>query len=372
MNKVHDITYLDMLQLSSELKRFEGARIEKFYSLGDGVFRFKLSKRGEQQYALVVKLCAYACITNLEEKSDSIDQFTAAVRKHISGAMISSISLYNDDRILSISSKKGDTEFNILIEMFGKGNLIVTDRVMKILSCYMSHVYKDRSVRPRDTYLPPSTRSISTGDPDFVEKFLSGMNNYKGKTALQSASRLLNMGSVYVSEAFNRAGLDAETEKLQEVEVASLAGKIREIAFEAQEGKVYLLRSDGRLEDYMLCKPSAKELEVEERSGLLETLSEFYAIDAMSVKEERNERAEELEKSIEKQLSYLDSVDKEILENKRKGEQVYNNMVRFNQLIAYMSKERRATLEEVQERFPDLKILSIDKKNRRIKVEVDA
>ena len=369
---MHDITYLDMLQLSSELKRFEGARIEKFYSLGDGVFRFKISKRGEQQYALVVKLCSYACITNLEEKSDSIDQFTSAVRKYISGAMISSISLYNNDRILSIISKKGETEFNILIEMFGKGNLIVTDRVMKILSCYMSHVYRDRSVRPRDTYLPPSTRSISTDDADFAEKFLSGMNNYKGKTALQSASRLLNMGSVYVSEAFSRAGIDANAERLSEAEVASLSGKIKEIASESREGKVYLLRSDGRLEDYLLCRPSSKELEAEERSSLLETLSEFYAIDAMSVKEEKNEKVEELEKSIEKQLAYLDSVDSEILENKKKGEQVYNNMVRFNQLIAYMSKERRATLEEVQERFPDLKIRSIDKKNRRIKVEVDA
>ncbi len=369
---MHDITYLDMLQLVRELKRFEGARIEKFYSLGDGVFRFKLSKRGEQQYALVVRLCSYVCITNLEEKSDSIDQFTAAVRKHVSGAMISSISLYNDDRILGITSKKGDTEFNILIEMFGKGNLIVTDRVMKILSCYVSHAYRDRSVRPRDTYLPPSTRSISTGDADFAEKLLSGMNNYKGKTALQSASRLLNMGSIYVSEAFKRAGLNAEAERLSEAEVASLADRIKEVASETQEGKVYIIKNDGKPEDYMLCRPSSKEFEVEERSGLLEALSEFYAIDAMSVREEKNEKVEELEKSIEKQLAYLDSVDREILENKKKGEQVYNNMVRFNQLIAYLSKERRATLEEVQERFPDLRILSIDKKTRRIKVEVDA
>ena len=122
----------------------------------------------------------------------------------------------------------------------------------------------------------------------------------------------------------------------------------------------------------MLCRPSSKEFEVEERSGLLEALSEFYAIDAMSVREEKNEKVEELEKSIEKQLAYLDSVDREVSEYKKKGEQVYNNMVRFNQLIAYLSKERRATLEEVQERFPDLRILSIDKKTRRIKVEVDA
>ena len=368
---MHDVTYLDMLQLSKELKRFEGARIEKFYSLGDGVFRFKISQRGEQQIGMVVKLCGYVCTSYMEEKIEGIDQFTSTVRKHISGTLIGEISMYHDDRILLIKSMKGENEYNTIIEMFGKGNLIIADRSMRILAVYSQHVYSDRAIKVRETYLPPISNSLSPSEKDFGTKFLAGMKIIKGKDALRTASRLLKIGSPYVSEAFARAGIPSDRQQLDDNEIESLASRIMEVEAEAQLGSVYLIMEDGKPIDYMLCKPHGADA-AKSDSGLLSLLSVFYEADALTPAEQRNEKAEELEKSIEKQLSHIRQSDELIAEYKKMGEAIFNNMVRLNQLIQYMSREKRATIEELQSAFPDIKVLSLDKKSKMIKVDIDA
>ena len=55
-----------------------------------------------------------------------------AVRKRISGARIAGISLLSKDRILRSAVERKEWKGSIILEMFGRGNLIITEEKMEI------------------------------------------------------------------------------------------------------------------------------------------------------------------------------------------------------------------------------------------------
>ena len=52
------------------------------------------------------------------------------------------------------------------------------------------------------------------------------------------------------------------------------------------------------------------------------------------------------------------------------AQMIFENMNAINQIIAYMKKNRRPTLEELRNAFKDIKIISIDLKNKTVKIDV--
>ena len=142
----HELSTLELRILSRELNAVKGYYIDQFYQLGDKRFRMKLSSK-EDKANLNIEIPNYIAISSMGEIAEEATGFAMAVRKRISGSKISSIGLLSRDRILSIGVERKEWKGVMIIEMFGRGNLIITDEKMEILLALQTHEFSDREVR---------------------------------------------------------------------------------------------------------------------------------------------------------------------------------------------------------------------------------
>ncbi len=76
------------------------------------------------------------------------------MRKRISGTRIEEISMLGTDRIV-IFKLAGKVPMNMIIEMFGMGNLIIADQSMKVELAYRHASASGRKIIPKEQYAEP-------------------------------------------------------------------------------------------------------------------------------------------------------------------------------------------------------------------------
>lgn len=140
--------------LAGELKELEGFSIDKFYESGENSFRLRL-KRGKEKAALQIILSRTINRTKYQEPQSRPSNFAMAVRKRTEGSKIESISQLDGDRIMVIGLEKNGDRVNVIIEMFGGGNLILADGGMVIDLAYRQAKFVDRVVEKGAVYAPP-------------------------------------------------------------------------------------------------------------------------------------------------------------------------------------------------------------------------
>ncbi len=148
------ITTAELSVLAKELQDLIGFYIDRFYEVSEGRFRIKLSK-SKVQCNLQIILSHTINKTSYIEKQDQPTGFAMAARKRIEGFQIRDIKQLNNDRIMLFVLKKGETELNLVAEMFGRGNLVITDNAMKILLAYRQQEMKDRVIKRNMEYVTP-------------------------------------------------------------------------------------------------------------------------------------------------------------------------------------------------------------------------
>lgn len=158
------ISTREVALLAGELGSLAGYYIDKFYDMGDGRFRMRLSRKGESMNLLCI-LCHTINRTSYVEKADAPSNFCMAVRKRVEGAVIRRVYQMDDDRIIVFSIERSGSPYNLIFEMFGKGNLVITDASMRISLAYMPHTFKDRAVQVNAEYTAPRRNAAPVREP---------------------------------------------------------------------------------------------------------------------------------------------------------------------------------------------------------------
>ncbi len=272
------ISTAELAVLVKELQEFDEFYIERFYEVAEGAFRLKLKKDKAQQNVQII-LSRTINKTRYIEKQEQPSNFAMAVRKRVEGFKIRGIRQLNNDRIVVFELAKGTDQMNLIVEMFGVGNLIITNKEMSILLAYVQRQFKDRAISPGVTYTPPRQ---STG--------------YKAVS-------------------------------LEEVDRHGFA-------------------------------------------TLSEALDQYYYENPIEKKEVKNEAAEQLKISIEKQRKILSQIDDDIRANKEVGERIMNNMQKVNQIIDELKKNKRANIEDVKP-GAGIKVLGLSLKDKTVTLEID-
>jgi predicted ribosome quality control (RQC) complex YloA/Tae2 family protein len=304
---MRDISNLELITLVDELRgEIIGLKVDKFYEDREGKFRIRLAKRGVQ-YNIQCILSKTINKTNYVEKIETPTSFAMAVRNRTEGFTVEGIEQYNKDRIVIIKLAKMDEKANIIIEMFGKGNFIITDGKMEIQLAYYQQVFNDRQVRKGIEYRPPkSTMTKEAAVPADHTSFIYIDNEGKAIDYSLGASEKHNGAS---SQQF-----------------PSLGQALDEFYYR-------------------------KEME------LMGT-------------EPKNPEAEELEKSIKRQEGILKGMQEGIDSAQYTGNRIMENMEMINRIIKAAQENRRITKEELQKMFPKVKVLSIDLKEKTLEIEV--
>ena len=367
------ISTLELAALSRELSALKGFHVDKFYELADGAFRLRLSRQGERidlQCVLGITFNA----TKYVEAAEQPTSFALAVRKRIAGAVVDAVSQYNEDRILLVRLLKGGAAVNMVVEMFGKGNLVLADEDMKIVLAYRIHDFKDRSVRPGAAYAPPKNASIAIsalqGGPELLEGLAAQAQSNLSIAAF--LSRNVNIGTPYIEDAILACGMDPKSAiSAQRQSVKCIWERLREAAAAAERPQFIAYEDNGALIDYSIM-PLKKYSAMEQRSfaTMQELLDEFFYATMPKEHVQENRLAKELAASIEKQKLAIAAMEESASVNRAAGRKIFELLNQINALIAYAREHRRATLEELQAQFPDLSITALDLKSKTVRVNI--
>lgn len=368
---MHELTSLEIGLLVREFKRLEGSRIRKFYDLGNGAFKIALYKSPDTRL-VYVKLMKAINITEFSEAAGEATQFAMAMRKRIENSVVDSIQQMNNDRIIRFVLDKG-RQF-LVLEMYGKGNLILTGPEGTIEVSYKRLMQKSREIKKgaRYEYAESASHDILSMDGSAAARISEDLRI--GKTLISSLSKSLSLGPLYLEDIIMRAGLDPNAAGISGEQAGRLAKEILGLGMRISTEKPRIYLKDGKTVDYAACSILKYEgMMAELFDTMSQLLDRLYLGERSSVPDTaRQEKLKELAINIEKQEHLAKRLAAESRENAVIGNAILANMNQVNALCAYLTQNRRATLEEVRGAFPGLRVKELDLKNKTVKIELEA
>ncbi|RQG97789.1 ribosome rescue protein RqcH [Natrarchaeobius chitinivorans] len=210
MDPKRELTSVDLAALVGELGTYEGAKVDKAYLYGDDLVRLKMRDfdRGRLELVLEVGETKRAHTVSPERVPDAPGrppQFAMMLRNRLSGADFVGASQYEFDRILEFVFEREDGLTRIIVELFGQGNVAVTDGEYEVIDCLETVRLKSRTVVPGSRYEFPDTRT----NPLTVsrEAFEREMDD-SDTDVVRTLATQLNFGGLYGEEVCTRAGVE--------------------------------------------------------------------------------------------------------------------------------------------------------------------
>jgi predicted ribosome quality control (RQC) complex YloA/Tae2 family protein len=278
--------------------------------------------------------------------------------------------LLSNDSIIKIGYERKEEKGSLILEMFGKGNLIIVDEQMKALLALQTHEFTDRSVRKSETYKPPKNECVDLGDMKAVEAVFSAIGTAQAADRMVSyLSKRLGLGSLYIDDAIRRQGLDPKI-KVKDVDEKTLkAIKQRIIEIIEGQGKAIVYMKDGMPEDIAVAEID-KYSAMEKRELPLNEAVELFYSSRPKVVSESNEEVERIEASLKRQEEIIKEMQREEIACRAKGEFISTNVTALNNLIK-LASSKRAEEEELKKAATGFKIKRIDRAKRSITIETD-
>ncbi|RMF06052.1 hypothetical protein D6764_03275 [Candidatus Woesearchaeota archaeon] len=366
-----DMSSFEVMHISSELQFLVGARVNKIYQPSKNVFHFVLHVPSKGRFVLSLIIPKLAFVSPVKESSDVPSGFCMALRKRLVSSRLRSLSQLGFDRVLRLEFEK-ETSFFLFVELFSKGNLVLSDSQSKILLSLVRS--SSRDFRPGSSYEapPPPTDPRTLSLDEFVSLYSPGAPVEKWLASSMS------LGKKYAREVCFNAGIEPSEKNVSRDALSALFNSMKNLlsrstfpnAVLSQENKLVAVSP-------VMLEHLAEGHVVKSFSSFSEALS-FAVYDVLkysSVAEEESPVQRNVEKQlkmIEMQKDRVKSLLEEAEENSRTGELIYENY----QLISDFLSEVRAKKEALStEEFASfLKshplVSSFDLKNRTVKIKI--
>ncbi|HOQ25929.1 MAG TPA: NFACT family protein, partial [Methanomassiliicoccaceae archaeon] len=153
-----EMSAFDILAMTSEMQILKGGYLDKIFHWDGRNILLRINTPTAGRKELVLQDLRWLYISpDRPEMPDTPSQFAVHLRKILTNGRISSIQQREFDRVVVMDIEKGPTSFQIIIELFGGGNLIVTSEG-KIVSSVVSRKWRHREIRPGVEYVFPPSR----------------------------------------------------------------------------------------------------------------------------------------------------------------------------------------------------------------------
>lgn len=210
MDPKRELTSVDLAALVRELGAYEGAKVDKAYLYGDDLLRLKMRDfdRGRMELICEVgetKRAHTVDPTRVPDAPGRPPQFAMMLRNRLSGADFEGVEQFEFDRILEFVFEREDGTTRIIVELFGQGNIAVTDGEYEVIDCLETVRLKSRTVVPGSRYEFPDSRT----NPLTVSREAFDLEMEDSDTdVVRTLATQLNFGGLYAEEVCTRAGVE--------------------------------------------------------------------------------------------------------------------------------------------------------------------
>jgi predicted ribosome quality control (RQC) complex YloA/Tae2 family protein len=204
-----DFSSFDIVAVVCELKALiEDSRVNNIYQLDEKTLIFKLHKTDMSPIRLVLEAGRRLHSTSYAEENPSEPPpFCMSLRKYLRNAWVTGIDQYEFERIVTVSFGTKTGTLKLVVELFGDGNIILTNEQNVIIHALAYKKMRDRDILHNVVLqLPPSS---SKNPFKVTQAELEEVLKNAGETeVVRSIARFLGVGGVYAEEILLRADLE--------------------------------------------------------------------------------------------------------------------------------------------------------------------
>lgn len=148
---------LDLFCELRELQKLVNMRVNRIYDVDKKTYLMKLQRPEEKAVLLVESGSRLHTTNSVWPKNDAPSGFTMKLRKHLRNKRLESVTQLGSDRVAILQFGTGEVAHYMIVELYDRGNVILTDHEHVILSVLRPRVAdKDHKVMVRETYELPS------------------------------------------------------------------------------------------------------------------------------------------------------------------------------------------------------------------------
>ena len=364
---MRELSSIELARLEKELKSIEGSRLRKFYGLGKDEFELYFYKA--EQHVVYAKLLKTINLTSYTSEHEEASMFAMQIRKHLENRIVEKIYQHGTDRILIFDF----SEFMLIFEMFGKGNLILVDNSFRIIAPYKRLEFKDRKTDYNEIYKFPASSSAGFVEKSEALEILKRLAVEKRDEKLISISKSFDYGPLYIENAITACNLKPSDKlgSISDDKLKELAERIANMKNNCMNSKaiMYINEHDYALERIIKYNNSLEN--IKEYPTLSSLLDDFYLSERG--KEEASEEAkrkEAIAKSIEQQKELIKKFEDEEKRYAEIAKLILEHMDRLNLILSYAKSKKRFSIEELKQFENSIEIVGIDLKNKKIKVRI--
>ena len=358
---------VDVYAICKELgELLKDARVQKAYqpTKDTVLIRFHVPGKGRVDVAFQAGLRVHT--TQYPPQNPKVPpNFPMLLRKYIKGGSVTGVSQHNFDRIMRIDIQK-ENKFSLVIELFAKGNIILLDEEDQIILPLKRKLWQDRRITAKEEYKYPPERGINPLEID-----TNGL-----KELLQNSDRDIirtlagnGLGGLYAEEIALRSGVDKKknASEVTDDEINALYSALTEIFKPLKTYDFHPQIISGKKEDVLpLDLQMYADYEKTKYESYNEAADEFYSSivgdDIVQVNEEVwSGEVGKFEKRLSIQTETLEKFNKTIKETKIKGEAIYSNYQKIQNIIDIINNARKT--------HSWLEIIAIVKKAKKDKTE---
>ena len=194
------MTNFDINAIITELiQRLRGSELKNIFEYND-IFFFRFRTRQEGTQTLVIEPGKRVHLTKFKRTFPLEPSGLCKVfRIHLKGKWLKNFYQYDFDRICVLEFEADEKVYTLIIELFGKGNLILLSPESKILVAKNYKKMRDRDIHPGlEFQFPPTTgQNFMEADLTWVKDQLVSFRDLDAQTAL---SKIININKDYATE----------------------------------------------------------------------------------------------------------------------------------------------------------------------------
>jgi len=342
------LTSLDILATVKELSSaLISARIENVYQLDTGDFLFKAHAR-DGPLALIVTPGMRANITRFKYPiPDKPSSRASNLRKLLNDSKIESVGQVDFDRILYLETRSSEGKCWTYFELFGDGNVIVTDEASIIRFALESRSMKDRTLRLGVRYLPPPQRGHDLRSDGLPLDAVRSQN----VNLIRATTRAFNIPPEVAEEALHRSLLDANSpaSSLDDQSLALFAKSASAIIDEAASGtlKPCIVLEGGKYVNVLPVDFLSIKNEKRCYPTFNEAIDEYFAVISREGIDSRRrspieEEIKSLEAILERQVAHIAAMEQQKAESTADGKLILSHMADVQALISAIVGARRS------------------------------
>ncbi len=368
----------DVYALIKDIKQFiKGSRVEKFYQLSSEDFKFTVHIKDLGKHEFVYKLGKRLFLSRYSRKvPERPSSFAMLLRKYLSGGFIEDVYQHDFDRII-VFKIHNYSDYNLIFELFGKGNIVLTDSNFNIIHAYEERVERERIIEAGKKYEFPRKKY-----ENIDEKLLSELS--RNKPIVKVLAGDLQLGKLYAEEILFRLGIDKYAKNIDESLAKEILKELDEMIKSIGNDKPRIVLEENMYIDLIPIRLRSYEgYDFIEFDRFYEACDEYFTrIDILSfqkrLEEYFNEKISQLIQRLKKQVEACKNYINERNRYKRIADKIFERYYELEELRKVLLESiRRRGLEEtlkiVEENRDKNYVLKMvkDIKEKKILIKID-